>query len=420
MIKKLFRYSLFLIVPGLIYGAAIGVFYWRWMIPHDEMPAGISEAGNSQVYAEKYEDLARGFEKMIAERRAITHAPSISAAVSVDGETVWAGAAGFANVEEKIPADISSQYRIGSTSKALTAVAMMKLVEEGRLDLEQNIQAYLQDWTNAALITPQMLASHMSGIRHYRAFDPLRWPPSDGLSTTNYARVTDSLAEFKDDPLLFAPGSNFSYSTYGFVLLSAVMEAAADEDFLEIIQSRIIHPLGMTTTIPENAGQPAANMVGFYTSGEGVYGPTYPIDNSYKWAGGGFLSTPGDLVKLGIALLGDDYLSAEARATMFKRQLMPSGEDNPQYYALGWRHYETSLIFSENDKIDVIHHGGTSAGGASFFMLVPDYNIAISILSNSASGDIRPEIQTLAYEMVGRIIAQQRQGEKSEIQARED
>ncbi|MEE8371126.1 MAG: serine hydrolase domain-containing protein [Sphingomonadales bacterium] len=410
MIKKLFRYSLILIVPALVYGSAIGLFYWRWMIPHEAMPAGVAEAASSQLYAPEYDDLAAGFEAKIRERRAALHAPSISAAVGIDGKLAWAGAVGYAHMEAKTPADINSQYRIGSTAKTLTATVMMRLVAEGKLDLDEDIRTYLPDYqATTPAITPRLLASHMSGTRHYRKFAPLRWPPSDSIGSVTYASATDSLVEFQDDPLLFPPGSDFSYSTYGFVLLSAVMESVTGQTFPEIMQQQMFAPLAMSATLLEKTGRKAPNMAGFYTTDDGVWGPAYPVDDSKKWAGGGILSTPSDMVRVGLAILGDDYLGAGARATMFERQLLPSGEDNRQFYALGWRHYETQLIFSAEDKIDVIHHGGVSAGGASFFILVPDYGIAISILSNSASGNIRGEIQTMAYEMVGEIIRKMRE-----------
>ncbi|MDX1741314.1 MAG: serine hydrolase domain-containing protein, partial [Rhodothermales bacterium] len=158
-----------------------------------------------------------------------TDVPGMSAAVGVDGDVVWAAGYGFADLEHGAPVTEETLFRIGSVSKPLTAAAVGLLIQEGALDLDVPVQSYLPDYpTRRWPITTREVAGHIAGIRHYR--------DDEFLSGDRYETVTDGLEIFKNDTLLFEPGERFSYSSYGWNLVSAVVEAVAEQPFLDLMQ----------------------------------------------------------------------------------------------------------------------------------------------------------------------------------------
>src|SRR5262249_37165742 len=148
------------------------------------------------------------------------------------------------DLEQQVPVTPISRLRIGSVSKPLTAALLGLLVEEGRLDLDAPVQAYVPDFPRKAWpITTRQLAGHLAGVRHYRGHEfEIR---------DHYATVLEGLAIFENASLLFQPGTKFSYSSYGWNLISAVLEGAAHESFLPMMQARVFEPAGMAHTAPD-------------------------------------------------------------------------------------------------------------------------------------------------------------------------
>ena len=149
----------------------------------------------------------------------------------------------------------------------------------------------------------------------------------------------------------------------------------------------------------------------FYVSDEGLYGLTPEQNLSNKVAGGGLVSTPTELVKLGSALLNNTLLTKQSFSDMTTVQKTSDGQDNPQYYTLGWRHHKTKLILETEQEVDVIHHGGVSVGSNSFMLLVPDHNISVAIMTNGKGETSRREIQLLAYQLAGMVIKDKQESE---------
>jgi serine beta-lactamase-like protein LACTB len=191
---------------------------------------------NQKLYQETYKLEGNSALELLTSHQNKINAPAISAAVSIDGQLVWAGVSGWADIETKTSATTQTQFRIGSTSKALTGTALARMVDKSLIELNKPISTYMDDipnkWHN---ITARQLASHTSGLPHYKKnTDYLGLYKTASLST-RYERVEASLTVFDDSELLFAPGAEFSYSTLGTVLLSAVMKNAANKPFLDIM-----------------------------------------------------------------------------------------------------------------------------------------------------------------------------------------
>ncbi len=189
-----------------------------------------------------------------------------------------------------------------------------RLHEEGKLDLDAPVGRYVPAFPGKKYpFTTRQLAGHTAGIRHYREDDPLN-------CIRRYKSVGESLTIFDRDSLLFKPGTAYGYSTYGYSLVSAVIEAAGQTEFLTYMRLTIFEPLGMSHTLADYSDSIIANRTRFYEHRQAQLVNAAQVENSYKWAGGGFLSTPSDLVHLGQGLLNNTILKGQTVALLFTPQ----------------------------------------------------------------------------------------------------
>lgn len=294
--------------------------------------------------------------------------PGVSVAVGANGEVVWSEGFGYADLEQRVPVWPHSRFRIGSVSKPLTAAAIGLLHEQGRLDLDVPVQQYVPSFPEKKYpITIRQLAGHLAGIRHYKG--------EEFLLNRRFDSVLAGLSIFADDPLLHPPGSKFAYSSYGWNLISAAIEGASGEAFLSFMHNHVFGPLGMTETTADWNENIIFRRVRFYERrSDGKLTNAAYVDNSSKWAGGGFLSTPEDLVRFALAHLGDRFLKAETVSLLFTSQKTDSGEETG--YGIGWR------ITQDEKGRRVVSHGGGSVGGTSVLLLYPDTGVAVAMTTN--------------------------------------
>lgn len=313
--------------------------------------------------------------------------PSVSAAVAVDGTIVWSEAQGYANLARAERATRDTSYAVGSVSKPLTAAVVMRLAERGAIDLDKDVRSYLP-WfpAKAAAITTRQLLSHQAGIRHYNyTLDPPTF--SEFGSNIQYNSVKDSVGVFANDPLLFEPDTAFSYSSYGYVLLSAVVEAASGAPFLDTMQKELFAPVGMVQSGGDDKLRPARGRASDY---QNIMRDNHVIqapetNSSGKWAGGGLRSTPQDLASFGVALLGDKIVNAQTREMMFTPRKMKNGKVNPQDYALGFRVDMISDEAYPGKKWRAVHHGGVAVGSQAMLVLLPDQGVVVALTVNAST-----------------------------------
>ncbi len=344
-------------------------------------------------------------------------APAISAAISLDNEIIWAQALGYADIDEEKLANVRTQFRVGSVSKSITSVGLGKMVEEGVVELDQSVQSYVSYFDqDKPAISLRQLASHTSGIRHYQPC--FCFPAYESLSNRQFDSLEESVGIFGTDALQFEPGNGFRYSTYGYTLLSAAMEEASGEPFLEYMQNNVFAPLQMTQTMGDWSTKEVPERASFYIVRNGKYREAYSVNSSYKWAGGGMLSTPTDLVKMANALLNDSFLKPATREELWKPILLANGEMNPQHYALGWRIGEVSELISEK-SVKIIHHGGTITGSITLLILFPGYNMSIAMMVNrsGSSGELFKPIFELAKVILPARAARQAKVEQKKAEA---
>jgi serine beta-lactamase-like protein LACTB len=346
---------------------------------------GSALAKQSHAYEEARENADRQAKEWIAKG-----VPGLALAVAVEGKLVYSEGFGYADLEERVPAWPTTKFRIGSISKPLTAVGLMELVDAGKVDLDAPVQKYVPLFPDkGAVITVRMVAGHLGGIRHYK--------DDEFTIQKHYANVLEGLKIFENDPLVSPPGTKFNYSSYGFNLLSAVVEAASGENFLAYMQGQVFGPLGLVHTVADQNTQIVEQRSRFYeVPKDGPVENAPYVDNSYKWAGGGFLSTAEDLVRFGSALLQPGVLKAESLKTMFTSQKTSSGEETG--YGIGW-----GVGKSKSGKA-IYEHSGGSVGGTSQLIIYPETHVVVALVTNLSDRRwTREEVEEVAEKFAAEM-----------------
>lgn len=300
--------------------------------------------------------------------------PGASVSVSVNGEIAWSEGFGYADLEQQVPVyPDRTKFRIGSVSKPIASAAVGVLYDEGKVKLDAPIQEYVPDFPEKRWpVTLRQLSGHLAGVRHYRG--------EEFLSSKRYATVSEGLAIFAEDTLLFEPGARFSYTSYGYNLISAAVEGAGGEDFLSYMQEAVFDPLGMKNTTADFTDSLIAYRTSYYAKTEDGNIINAPfVDNSYKWAGGGFLSTTEDLVRFGHAHIQPGFLSDATLALWLTPMKTTSGE--PTGYGMGW------FVGEDGAGMEQFGHAGGSVGGITQLIVYPEPQVVVAMLTNASRVD---------------------------------
>ena len=352
---------------------------------------------------------ATGIRQQLEQLREAAHAPGASAAVMVRGELVWSGGVGLADVENAVPMDGGTVHNIGSVSKVIGVIAVMQLVEQGRIDLDAEIQAYAP-WfpRKQAPITVRQILTHTSGIRHYRdgefgEGDVLRFRHFDGIEAAS--------RRWQDEPLLFAPGRHWNYSTFATNLLQAAIEQASGQGMEDYMRARIWAPAGMRATAFDVPARIIPRRARGYEwdAGSGVLTNAVQEDVSYKYVGGGILASDEDVVRMGHALNSGKLLGAEAIAEMYRPQLdasvtlMPPppgvepARDGVPVQGLIWR------IQQDGAGRRYVAHSGSVKGTLSYLANYPEQDVVVALHANAWGGkaDLRAVAEAIAAQVLG-------------------
>jgi CubicO group peptidase (beta-lactamase class C family) len=303
---------------------------------------------------------------------------------------VWAEGFGWADIDNRVPVSPTMRYRIGGVSMTLTSIAVGQLLEEGKLKLDDEIQTYVpafpkKEWP----ITLQQLMAHVSGVRGDAGDEE---PMIDRCE-----RTIDALKRFDSAKLRFQPGTRYSYSTYGWILVSAAVEAAANKPFFEYVKGNVLMPLGLDDTAPDLSLEPLPRIVTFYHprfAGDPHYGqePVRRGDFSCLSGGAGFLSTPSDLVRFGMAVNAGKLLRPDTLKLLRTPQRLASGQETG--YGLGWDLEDTTL--GGQSARQVGHDGEFVLGGSTSFITFPERGIAVAVTTNISFAELEPLARNLA------------------------
>ena len=304
------------------------------------------------------------------------HIPGLSIAVVSDNQLRWQSGYGIADLENSVPARAATVYRTASVAKPITAVAVMQLVERGKIDLDAPIQKYVPTFpTKPWPITTRQLLGHLSGVRNYSA--------NDGLSTHFYSSLTEALSIFKDDPLDFEPGTKYSYTTYGYVLLGTVIEGASGMSYVDYMRENVFKPAKMSHTQVDNVYDIIPNRArGYHPRVYGKFDGNLRnadlSDTSNKIPAGGLVSTVEDLANFAIAVQNGVLIKKETFEQMSTPQKTRDGKETR--YGLGW------YLDGIGDRKGLVWHGGVQAGVTNELYILPKERFALVIMTNLEGG----------------------------------
>lgn len=306
-------------------------------------------------------------QKAIEDYMAQNKVTGANIAIASKGHLVFRQGFGMADVENDVPVKSNTIFRLGSVSKIITAVAVMQLVEQGKIDLDSDIRKYVPEFPEKEyVVTVRHILTHTSGVRHYRALEV--------ENTQQFNTVAASFSRFVNDPLLHKPGEKSTYSTYAFNLLARAVETASGMSFPDYLQEYVFRVAEMTDTGMEDLrGIVKSRVRGYERLADGRLVNADFANISYKWAGGGMVSTSVDLCRLGLALMSGKLMKPETLRQMWTPQRLTNGELLAQ--SLGW---QTAFF---NDA-PVVMHGGAQQGTRSVFLIHPNDEFIVSVLTN--------------------------------------
>jgi serine beta-lactamase-like protein LACTB len=360
---------------------ALWVFMTLTAEPIHRDPTGVSSVPGAAV-TDECKGAADEGRRIVSTGLAQQNLPGVSVAVGVNGQLVWAEGFGWADLEKRQSVSPDTTFRIGTASIALTSAGVGLLLEQGRLRLDDEIQAFVPEFPKKPWpVTLRQVMAHTAGIR------------SDGgdegpLFSQHCDRPVDGLQAFADRDLRFEPGTAYRYSRFGYILVSAAIEAAAGEPFLMFMQNRIFDPLGMNDTRPDSLTEPIEGRATPYFpkfAADPKFGfhPMREIDLSCSAGSSVFLATPSDLVRFGMAVEGGTLLQRTTVDLLHTSQRVASGEETG--YGLGW---DLEAVSLGDRQARIVGHDGDVLGGVTgSIWTFPEHRIVVSVLANTSYAD---------------------------------
>lgn len=320
-------------------------------------------------------EVVHEIDALVEHARVSEQLPAVSVAVASNGQIIFRKAYGLADLENDVPANPESLFRTASVAKPMTAVGALELAEQGKLDLDAPIQKYCPAFpTKPWPITTRELLGHLSGIRAYQN--------REIYSTVHYVNTVDGMSFFKDDPLLFKPGTRFFYTTFGYTVVGCVIEGASGEKYPEYMAEHVFKPAGMESIAVDDVYTIVPHRVRGYDKLNGKIINMPLNDTSYKIPGGGYVATAEDLVRFGSAVMSGKLLRPETVRAMWTPQKTSDGK--PTNYGMGWGK-------GELDGDTIYAHSGGQPGTRTSLLLIPSRKLAFAVMINLEGVDA-PEL----------------------------
>lgn len=309
--------------------------------------------------------------------------------IAREGKILFQKAYGYANLADSIPNKLNTRFNLASMNKMFTGLAVMQLVQAGRISLQEKVGTYLPGYPNRSVrdsVTIHQLLTHTSGMGNF-------WEAHDSLAKEKFKSIADYLPLFANQKLMFAPGARFSYSNSGFMVLGLILEKVSGQDYFDYVRDHIYKPARMTDSDAYCLDEVIPRLATGYTM---------CVEKQGQWknntwtnvvkgtpAGGGY-STAKDLLNFALALQSFKLLNA----------------DNTDAYTLGRIKYAKGLYgygFSEEtiNNHKVMGHTGGHYGIANEFMIIPDLHYIVVILTNGEVENYWEASNFIKYKLVG-------------------
>lgn len=298
-------------------------------------------------------------------------AVALSVAVAVDGRVIERGV-GIADLEFNVPANAATSFRIGSVTKQFTAAAIMKLVEQGRLALDDDLHEYLPDFdTGGRVLTIRQLLNHSSGVPSYTS-QPDFFPRAAALDLSH----AELLGYIRDVPFDFEPGTGWNYSNTGYYLLGMIVEVASGQTYGDYLQQTFFDPLNLSRTRYGSERELIPNRAQGYDfdAASGRFLNDTLISMNTPGAAGALIASPGDLVRWQLALSGGRAVQPASYQTMIT-STVATGQ--------GTQQYGFGLMIDDAGGRRTISHNGGIPGFNSILTTLPDAGLHVAVISNS-------------------------------------
>lgn len=342
-------------------------------------------ACNTTEYLQKSsDDLSHNFHREIGQ-----YALSIS--IVKDGELVYSNAYGQLKLDDTLSVSPeSSLFRIASISKSMTSTLLMMLQNNGAIHADSSIYTYLPEYPKKKYdFTIRQLGSHTAGVRTYKGME--------FSSNKNYNSVADAIEIFKNDSLMFAPGTDYLYSSYGWNLLSFVAEKAAGHNFRTLMYDSVFTTFDLNHTYfnEKQATDRLKNRTDYLVyreaqviSKRGSLLHEREVDLSNKWAGGGFESTSNDVAWFIYETFNSGKIPQKILAQYTSKTKL--NNSSTVDYGIGWS-------VKEDSKGDLyIGHAGSGVGGKAMMLYYPEHKLSIAVLANVSNINLGPLYSELA------------------------
>ena len=305
--------------------------------------------------------------------------PGASVTVTKQGKIIWQGGYGYADISKKTPVDPQKTiFRVASMSKAITGVLLAPLQEQKKFDWNLSLYEYVPNFPPKPFdFTIKQLAGHLAGIRSYKA--------NEYTLNKKYS-IEEGIDLFKDDILQSAPGTKFLYSSYGINLISLAIEKCLNKKFEDIAKDEVFKPLNIWRTFPDRGKIITDEAIPYTRTKKGLDKAT-EVNNYFKLAGGGFLSTSHDIAKMGTAIERHSFLSQAVENEMLKKQC--TTDDVEINYGIGWQNQR------DWNGRDYFGHTGMGVGGFGWLSVYPNEQVVIVMLFNVTDPQISIYLQRL-------------------------
>jgi CubicO group peptidase (beta-lactamase class C family) len=315
------------------------------------------------------------FEAFATRMMKLQQMTGLSVAV-VHGDFRWSRGFGFADVENQVPATADSSYRMGSVSKPMTAAAILRLADEGKLDLNAEVQTYVPYFPRKAYpVTIRQLLAHQGGISHYRDYE------KEGR-IKDPKTTREAIAIFADFDLINEPGTKYSYTSYGYNLLGAVVEEVSKQPYGTYLTEQVWKPLGMSSTLMDDPIAIIPHRVdGYLLDRQGKLRRSDYVDMSSRFGGGGTRSTVGDMIRLMEGLSEGKVLKPATRELAWSMQ--PTRDQHLTRYGLGFG------LYSRNGRY-VVAHTGSQQETRTSLSYIPSARLIVALATNFEDADLDP------------------------------
>ena len=294
-----------------------------------------------------------------------------AALVAIKGQIVYKKAFGMANLELNVPMQPDMVFRIGSITKQFTAIAILQLMEQGKLSLQDDITKFIPDYpTQAYKITVENLLTHTSGIKSYTSDPGVMKFVKDDL------KPEEVIDKFKNLPMEFAPGTKWNYNNSGFFLLGYIIEKVSGMKYQDYIEQNLFKPAGMTNSLYGSDRKIIKNRAYPYQGdGDNSVNADY-MSMLMPYSAGSLMSTVEDLYKWNRALISDKFVKRETLEKAWTEYKLSDGKST--HYGYGW-------FLSQVQGSQSIEHGGGINGYLTNGIFLPKEDVFVAVFSNSTA-----------------------------------